>query len=303
MEPKRRTSCPLVTRAAEASSVTATAVPRRRFGRSEADPPEPDPEPAEAGAAERTTREDEQRGQRCVEAWANRTGGSSPLHRPNDPTSRPRSAARSASARRGLPRMAYHRPPNGWPEKSRVHPSAPRAAAGNTRGSRSDPFPRRRPQEGAARWPARISQRSTGIGGVACLPGSPRCCSSGAGTLTIVTAFLAAPGLDFPGHRGGGRHSLIGGIAVWFAPWERWPDNASLLLIPPALDARRPRQRVRAPQPGDVQRVLHGDPRLDRPGVSAADVVVRRAAHDDRVRAAVAVHRRGSHGGGDVGRS
>ena len=57
----------------------------------------------------------------------------------------------------------------------------------------------------------------------------------GAGTLTIITAFLSAPGLDSLGTAAVGAISLIGGIAVWSAPWERWPDNATLLLVPPAL--------------------------------------------------------------------
>jgi len=56
----------------------------------------------------------------------------------------------------------------------------------------------------------------------------------GAGTLTTITAFLSAPP-DSLGTAAVGAISLIGGIAVWSAPWERWPDNATLLLVPPAL--------------------------------------------------------------------
>jgi diguanylate cyclase (GGDEF)-like protein/PAS domain S-box-containing protein len=57
----------------------------------------------------------------------------------------------------------------------------------------------------------------------------------GAGALTIVTAFLAVPGLDHLGTAVVGAVAVAGGVAVWFAPWERWPENASLLLVPPAL--------------------------------------------------------------------
>ncbi len=58
---------------------------------------------------------------------------------------------------------------------------------------------------------------------------------AGAGALTVVTAFLAVPGADHLGTAAAGACAVAGGIAVWFAPWERWPDNASLLLVPPAL--------------------------------------------------------------------
>jgi diguanylate cyclase (GGDEF)-like protein/PAS domain S-box-containing protein len=58
---------------------------------------------------------------------------------------------------------------------------------------------------------------------------------AGVGALTIVTAFLAVPGLDHLGTAAVGALAIVGGVGVWFAPWERWPDNASLLLVPPAL--------------------------------------------------------------------
>ena len=57
----------------------------------------------------------------------------------------------------------------------------------------------------------------------------------GAGILMIVTGFLAASG---PAHLdvvAAGVVAVAAGVAVWFAPWERWPSDASLALIPPAL--------------------------------------------------------------------
>ena len=57
----------------------------------------------------------------------------------------------------------------------------------------------------------------------------------GAGSLTIIAAFLAVPGVDQMGTTVVGVVAVVGGIAVWYAPWERWNDSASLVLVPPAL--------------------------------------------------------------------
>ena len=57
----------------------------------------------------------------------------------------------------------------------------------------------------------------------------------GAGALTIVTAFVAVPNPNRLQTVAVGVIAVAGGIAIWFAPWERWPDNASLVLVPPAL--------------------------------------------------------------------
>jgi PAS domain-containing protein len=57
----------------------------------------------------------------------------------------------------------------------------------------------------------------------------------GAGALTLITELVDAPGLHRAGTAAVGGLAVVMGIAVWFAPWERWPDWASLVLVPPAL--------------------------------------------------------------------
>jgi diguanylate cyclase (GGDEF)-like protein/PAS domain S-box-containing protein len=57
----------------------------------------------------------------------------------------------------------------------------------------------------------------------------------GAGVLTLLTEFVDAPGLHRAGTATVGILAVVAGIAVWLAPWERWPDWASLVLVPPAL--------------------------------------------------------------------
>src|SRR5947207_15213131 len=58
---------------------------------------------------------------------------------------------------------------------------------------------------------------------------------AGAGVLGLVTLPLPAPGLDVAATAAVNAVALALGIAVWFAPWDRWPRRASLALVPPAL--------------------------------------------------------------------
>jgi hypothetical protein len=58
---------------------------------------------------------------------------------------------------------------------------------------------------------------------------------AGAGLLGLVTLPLPAPGLDVAATAVVNAVALALGIAIWFAPWDRWPRRASLALVPPAF--------------------------------------------------------------------
>src|SRR5690349_7758856 len=58
---------------------------------------------------------------------------------------------------------------------------------------------------------------------------------AGAGVLGLVTLPLPAPGLDLAATAAVNAVALTLGIAIWFAPWDRWPRRASLALVPPAF--------------------------------------------------------------------
>ncbi len=58
---------------------------------------------------------------------------------------------------------------------------------------------------------------------------------AGAGVLGLVTLPLPAPGLDVAATAAVNAAALALGIAIWCAPWERWPRRASLALVPPAF--------------------------------------------------------------------
>jgi signal transduction histidine kinase len=51
----------------------------------------------------------------------------------------------------------------------------------------------------------------------------------------LVTRVLPAPGANRVVIAALYAGALVLGIAVWFAPWERWPPRASLALVPPAF--------------------------------------------------------------------
>ena len=57
-----------------------------------------------------------------------------------------------------------------------------------------------------------------------------RCGRAGAGD-----AAAAGAGVGLGSNRGGQRVALTLGIAIWLAPWDRWPRRASLALVPPAF--------------------------------------------------------------------
>jgi signal transduction histidine kinase len=58
---------------------------------------------------------------------------------------------------------------------------------------------------------------------------------AGAGALGLVTLPLPAPGLDVAATAAVDAVALALGIAIWFGPWERWPQWASLTIVPPAF--------------------------------------------------------------------
>src|SRR5437773_1404577 len=58
---------------------------------------------------------------------------------------------------------------------------------------------------------------------------------AGAGVLGLVTLPLPAPGLEVAATAAVNAAALALGIAIWFAPWDRWPRRASLALVPPAF--------------------------------------------------------------------
>lgn len=57
----------------------------------------------------------------------------------------------------------------------------------------------------------------------------------GSGVLGLVTLPLPAPGSDPPAMAAVFAAALVIGIAVWLAPWEKWPRRASLCIVPPAF--------------------------------------------------------------------
>jgi signal transduction histidine kinase len=58
---------------------------------------------------------------------------------------------------------------------------------------------------------------------------------AGAGLLGLVTLPLPAPGADKAATAAVCAVALALGIAIWFAPWQRWPRRASLAIVPPAF--------------------------------------------------------------------
>src|SRR5438552_5365348 len=58
---------------------------------------------------------------------------------------------------------------------------------------------------------------------------------AGAGVLGLVTLPLPAPGSDAAVTAGIYAVALALGIAIWLAPWDRWPRAASLAIVPPAF--------------------------------------------------------------------
>jgi signal transduction histidine kinase len=57
----------------------------------------------------------------------------------------------------------------------------------------------------------------------------------GCGALGLVTLPLPAPGSDTAATAAVYATAVVIGIAVWVAPWERWPRAASLAVLPPAF--------------------------------------------------------------------
>jgi signal transduction histidine kinase len=58
---------------------------------------------------------------------------------------------------------------------------------------------------------------------------------AGSGALGLITLPLPQPGADTAAMGGIFTAALITGIAVWLAPWEKWPRWVSLSVIPPAF--------------------------------------------------------------------
>src|SRR5205823_9127458 len=58
---------------------------------------------------------------------------------------------------------------------------------------------------------------------------------AGAGVLGLVTLPLPAPGSNAPAIAAVYGIALALGIAIWLAPWDRWPRRASLAVVPPAF--------------------------------------------------------------------
>jgi signal transduction histidine kinase len=58
---------------------------------------------------------------------------------------------------------------------------------------------------------------------------------AGSGVLGLVTLPLPAPGLDEGATAAVSAAALALGAAVWLAPWESWPERASLAIVPPAF--------------------------------------------------------------------
>ena len=58
---------------------------------------------------------------------------------------------------------------------------------------------------------------------------------AGSGALGLIALPLPAPGSNTAAMGTVFTAALITGVAVWFAPWERWPRWASLSVVPPAF--------------------------------------------------------------------
>jgi signal transduction histidine kinase len=58
---------------------------------------------------------------------------------------------------------------------------------------------------------------------------------AGSGALGLITLPLPAPGSDKQATAALYATAVAIGIAVWLAPWERWPRSASLAIVPPAF--------------------------------------------------------------------
>jgi two-component system, OmpR family, sensor kinase len=58
---------------------------------------------------------------------------------------------------------------------------------------------------------------------------------AGSGTLGLITLPLPAPGANTAAMAAVFTAALITGIAIWLAPWDRWPRPASLCILPPAF--------------------------------------------------------------------
>jgi signal transduction histidine kinase len=58
---------------------------------------------------------------------------------------------------------------------------------------------------------------------------------AGAGVVGLVTLPRPAPGSDAAATAAVYAVALACGVAIWFAPWERWPRRASLAVVPPAF--------------------------------------------------------------------
>jgi signal transduction histidine kinase len=58
---------------------------------------------------------------------------------------------------------------------------------------------------------------------------------AGAGVVGLVTLPLPAPGLNPMATAAVYAVALALGVAIWFAPWQRWPRRASLVIVPPAF--------------------------------------------------------------------
>jgi signal transduction histidine kinase len=58
---------------------------------------------------------------------------------------------------------------------------------------------------------------------------------AGAGVLGLLTLPLPAPGSDAAATAAVYAVALALGIAIWHAPWARWPRQASLAIVPPAF--------------------------------------------------------------------
>jgi signal transduction histidine kinase len=58
---------------------------------------------------------------------------------------------------------------------------------------------------------------------------------TGSGALGLVTLPLPAPGSDTAAMAVVFTLALIVGVAIWLAPWERWPRWVSLCIVPPAF--------------------------------------------------------------------
>lgn len=58
---------------------------------------------------------------------------------------------------------------------------------------------------------------------------------AGSGAVGLATLPLPAPGLSTIAISAVDAAALAIAIAIWFAPWQRWPPRASLVVIPPAF--------------------------------------------------------------------